>query len=160
MLAAILEKRFRRIMVVLIFAGAATALLPAVVVRIAAQGNSNYKIGVLPFVDNTGSGGQDLATALARAVQAEIAHSTQLQGRSIALDNGVTPASLDANKAVQIGQSQNVDVVMLGMVIEATSQQSSKGINGPSLGGFHVGGSAQEVKAVVTLQGDLYDVTT
>lgn len=132
----------------------------AMAARIGAQGNSSYKIGVLPFVDNTGSGGQDVATALARAVQAEIAHSTQLEGRAISLDNGVTPASVDANKAVQIGQSQNVDVVVLGTVIEASSQQASKGINGPSIGGFHVGSSAQEVKAAVTLQGDLYDVTT
>ncbi len=135
-------------------------VIAAVAVRSGAQQNSPYKIAVLPFVDNTGSGGQDLATALARAVQAEIAHSTKLQGRAISLDNGVNPTSVDANKAVQIGQSQNVDVVMLGTVLEASSQQTSKGINGPSFGGFHVGGSAQEVKAVVTLQGDLYDVTT
>jgi OmpA-OmpF porin, OOP family len=135
-------------------------MVAAVAVRSGAQQNSQYKIALLPFVDNSGSGGQDLATALARAVQAEIAHSTQLQGRAISLDAGMNPASVDANKAVQIGQSQNVDVVMLGTVLEANSQRTSKGINGPSFGGFHVGGSAQEVKAVVTLQGDLYDVTS
>ena len=156
----ILGSRFRGIILALIFAGALTVIFPAVAVRLDAQGSSSYKIGLLPFVDNTGSGGQDLSAALSRAVQAEIAHSSQLQGRAIALDNGVNPTSIDATKAVQIGQAQNVDVVMLGTVIEATSQQASKAINGPSIGGFHVGGSAQEIKAVVTLQGDLYDVTT
>lgn len=135
-------------------------VIAAMAVRIGAQGNSAYKIGVLPFVDNTGSGGQDLATALARAVQAEIAHSTQLQGRAITLDNNVNPTSVDATKAVQIGQSQGVDVVVLGTVLVANSQQSNRGVSGPTVGGIHLGGSAQETKAVVTLQADLYDVTT
>jgi outer membrane protein OmpA-like peptidoglycan-associated protein len=132
----------------------------AVAVRTGAQGNASFKVGVLPFVDNSGSGGSDLASALSRAVQAEIAHSTQLQGRAIPLDNGVNATSLDSTKAVQIGQAQNVDVVMMGTVLTASSQRSSKSMSGPTIGGFHVGGNAQETKAVVTLQADLYDVTT
>jgi OmpA-OmpF porin, OOP family len=124
-----------------------------------AQSNQTYRIGVLPLIDNTGSGGADLATALARAVQADLTNSTQLEGRVISL-NGANPSSIDAGKAVQLGKSQNVDVVMIGTVIEASSESSSSSLGGVSLGGFGLGGSKHTLKAAITLQGDLYDVTT
>jgi Curli production assembly/transport component CsgG len=119
-----------------------------------------YKVGILPFVDNTGSGGDDLATALSRAVQAEIAHSTQLQGRVIKLDEGTDPSSVDADQAVGLGRTQRVDAILVGTVLDASSEESNKSADGPTLGGFHLGGSAHSVKASVTLQGDLYNTTT
>jgi outer membrane protein OmpA-like peptidoglycan-associated protein len=119
-----------------------------------------YKVGVLPFVDNTGSGGQDLSSALSRAVQAEIAHSTQLEGRVVKLDEGTNPEDVDSEKAVEIGRSHKVDAVLVGTVLDASSEQSDRSTNGPSIGGFNLGGSAHSVKAQVTLQGDLYNTTT
>jgi hypothetical protein len=119
-----------------------------------------YKIGVLPFVDNTSSGGGDLASALSRAVQAEIAHSTKLEGRVLKLDEGTNPEDVDSVKALEIGRARKVDVVVVGTVLEASSEESDKSGSGPSFGGISIGGSSHSMKAVVTLQGDLYNTTT
>lgn len=124
-----------------------------------AQSKQQYKVGVLPFLDNTGSGGAGTADAVASAVQTDFAHSTQIEGRVIST-NGEDPSSIDGAKAVQLGQAQNVDAVLLGTVIEASSEQSGKGLGGVSFGGFSLGNSKHTVKATVTLQGDLYDVKT
>ncbi|HXX17273.1 MAG TPA: CsgG/HfaB family protein [Candidatus Eremiobacteraceae bacterium] len=125
-----------------------------------AEAGGPLTIGMLPFIDNTGSGGQAMALALSRAVQGEMAHSTDLQGRVLELDSGTNPATIDANAAVAIGQAQNVRVILLGTVLEASSEQSTKNASGPTIGGFHIGGSANSVKASVTLQADLYSVST
>ena len=119
-----------------------------------------YKVGVLPFADDTGSGGEGAAAAMSRAVQAEIAHSTDLEGRVLRLDPGSDASTLDAEQAVATGRAQHVDVVLVGTVLDASADQSEHTVNGPSLGGFHLGGSSQSVKAVVTLQGDLYDTVS
>jgi hypothetical protein len=42
-------------------------------------------------VDNTGSGGQDVGSAVGRAVQTELVHSTELVGRALKLEGGVAP---------------------------------------------------------------------
>ena len=131
-------------------------LLP---LRASAQG-SQFKVGVLPFADNTGSNSGDVAGDVSRAVQAEIAHSTQLMGVALTLDSGLSPNSLDPAKAVAIGQARGVDVVVIGTIIEADSQQSSSSANLPSFGGISLGGSKTSVKATVTLQADLYSTST
>jgi len=119
-----------------------------------------FKVGVLPFVDNTGSGGAELGAALGRAVQAELAHSTDLVGRVLRLDEGTNPEDIDGEKAVEIARARKVDVVLVGTVLEATSEESEKSASGPSIFGQHVGGSTRSVKAVVMLQGDLYSTAT
>ena len=126
----------------------------------AAAAGGPLTIGMPPFMDNTGSGGQAMALALSRAVQGEMAHSTDLQGRILQPDSGTSPATIDANAAIAIGQAQNVRVILLGTVLEASSEQSTKSTSGPSIGGFHIGGNANSVKASVTLQADLYSVST
>jgi outer membrane protein OmpA-like peptidoglycan-associated protein len=124
-----------------------------------AQG-SQFKVGVLPFADNTGSNSGDVAGDVSRAVQAEIAHSTQLMGVVLTLDSGLNPNNLDPAKAVAIGQARGVDVVVIGTIIEADSQQSSSSANLPSFGGISLGGNKQSVKATVILQADLYSTST
>jgi OOP family OmpA-OmpF porin len=126
----------------------------------AAGSKYQFKVGVLPFVDNTASGGEDLGSALSRAVQAEFTHSTDIEGRVVKLDQGTAATDVDAQKAVAIGRAQGVDVIIVGTVLEANSERSSKGGSGPSFGGFSLGGSANSMKATVTLQADIYDVTT
>jgi len=118
-----------------------------------------FKVGVLPFVDNTGAGG-DVGPALSRAVQAEFAHSTNMEGRVVSPDASTNLTDVDAEKAVALGRAQNVDVIIIGTVLEANSERASKGGSGPSFGGFSLGGSASTVKATVTLQADVYDTTT
>jgi|SRR5579862_95017 len=121
---------------------------------------SSFKIGLLPFVDNTGSGGADTGVALGRAVQAELAHSTDLEGRVLTLDEGVKPEDLDGDKAVEIGRGKHVDVVVLGTILEASSDESDGSASGPTIFGQTVGASKHSVKSTVTLQGDLYGVST
>ena len=141
-----------------IAAGFALLSLAVLAPSIRAQGN--FKIGVLPFVDDTGANAANLADSVSRAVQAEIVHTTQLQGRVLALDPGVNPNSVDAAKAVSLGQAQNVDVVVVGTVLEAHAESSSSSANTPSIHGFSLGGSKQTMKGTVTLQGDLYSTST
>lgn len=133
-----------------------TLMLP---IAMSAQGGQ-FKVGVLPFADNTGSSSGDVAGDVSRAVQSEIAHSTKLTGVALTLDSGSDPNNLDPAKAVAIGQAQGVDVVLVGTIIEADSQQSSSSANLPSFGGISLGGSKTSVKATVTLQADLYSTST
>jgi hypothetical protein len=117
-----------------------------------------HKVGVLPFVDNTGSGGQETGAAIGRAVQAEMAYSTELVGRVLKQEEGVGAEDLDAEKAVEIGRLRKVDVLLMGTVLEANSEESERGAQTPSIFGQSVGARARSVKAVVTLQCDLFNV--
>jgi hypothetical protein len=117
-----------------------------------------FKVGLLPFVDNTASGDETVGIAISRAVQAEFSHSTPMIGRVLKLADGVSAGDVDSEKAVEIGKSNNVDVVMVGTVLEASSEESQRSVQSPSLGGQTVGGNVRSVKSVVTLQADLYNV--
>ena len=134
---------------------AACTLVPAAAgQQTKAPAKYQFKIGVLPFVDNTGSGGEDVGVAVGRAVQAEITHSTQLIGKVLAgaADN------VDGARAAEIGREAKVDVVLVGLVLEASSEESNKNVQSRSIFGQTVGGSSRTVSSVVTLQGDLYNV--
>ena len=117
-----------------------------------------FKVGLLPFIDSTGSEDEEMGAAVSRAVQAELSHSTQLIGRVLKLEEGVSADAVDGEKAAEIGKSANVDVVLVGMVLEATSEESERSVQAPSIFGQSIGGSTRSVKSVVTLQGDLYNV--
>jgi hypothetical protein len=133
---------------------------PGLATHTAAQSDKpQIKVGVLPFVDATGTGGVEAGPALSRLVQAEIVHSTELLGRVMTLDSG-RPEDVDVEKAAQLGKDAHVDLVLLGTVLEATSEQSSKSGWTPSIAGQSVGGSVQRAKGKVSLQGDLVEVTT
>lgn|GEM_PF-508815 len=133
-----------------------TLLLP---LTASAQGGQ-FRVGVLPFADNTGSNSGDVADSVSHAVQTQIAQSTKLMGVVLTLDSGLSPNGLDPAKAVAIGQAQGVDVVLIGTIVEADAQQSSSSANLPSFGGISLGGNKTSVKATVTLQADLYSTST
>jgi hypothetical protein len=144
----------------------AIALILTMNVHASSQGTPSksskpqIKVGVLPFGDATASGGAELGLDLSRTVQAEIVHSTNLQGRVLPLEDGVRPEDLDPEKAVEIGQKGKVDVVLVGTVLEATAEESSKGGWSPTIFGQSVSGQLRSVKARVTLQGDLFNIAT
>src|SRR5579871_6768419 len=114
-----------RTLFALLFVFGFVAALPLVLPQFAHAQANQFRIGVLPFADNTGSNAGDVAGAVSRALQAEIVHSTQLMGRVLDLDANTNPNSLDSDKAVAIGRAQNVDVVVLGTILEATSSSSN-----------------------------------
>ena len=119
-----------------------------------------FKVGVLPFVDNTGTGSSETGAEIGRAVQAELAHSTDLEGRVLKLDEGVTAEDVDEEKAVAMGRTHKVDAVLVGTVVEATTDSSDHNVSGPSIFGQSVGGNKHSQHSVITLQGDLYSAST
>jgi len=120
---------------------------------------SDIKVGVLPFADATASGGASLGESLGRATQAEIVHFSRLDGKVILLPNGLRPDQLDSGKILQLGRENQVDLILLGTVLEAQTEQSSHSGSGPSIFGQSVGGGLHSTKATVTLQADIYDVS-
>jgi len=117
------------------------------------------RVGVLPFVDATGTAGVDAGTALGRLVQAEIVHSTDLMGRVLSLE-GTRPEDVDVPKAAELGKTGHVDLVLIGTVLEAKSESSTKGGWTPRVLGQSVGTNVHSTKASVMLQGDIVEVST
>jgi hypothetical protein len=117
------------------------------------------KIGILPFLDASGTMSSDTAAAISRLVQAEMSHSApNLNGKALTLPSNVNLSDVDGEKAVELGKSGKVDFVLLGTVLDAKSEESDKGGFLPSIAGQSVGVNMRSVKASVTLQGDLYRV--
>lgn len=101
----------------------------------------------------------ETAAAIGRLVQAEMAHSApNLNGKVLSLDSSTKLEDLDAAKAVAQGKAGGVDIVILGTVLEARSQESTRSGFLPPIAGQSVGVDVRSVKANVTLQGDLYRV--
>jgi hypothetical protein len=118
------------------------------------------KIGVLPFVDNTGTGSRETGAEIGRAVQAEFANSTDLQGRVLKLADNTAAEDIDSAKAVELARAGKVDAVIVGTVLQASSEESNNNFSGPSVFGQSLGGSKHSQKSVVALQADLYDTTS
>ena len=135
------------------------AIALAIPVLVAGQAQP-VKIGILPFLDASGAMHGDTAAAISRLVQAEVSHSAPtLSAKVLTLDASTPLESLDQEKAVQIAKAANVDVVLLGTVLEAKSSESTKGGWLPSVAGQSASVQMRSVKANVMLQGDLYRVT-
>ena len=75
------------------------------------------KVGVLPFSDATASGGANIGDTLCRLTQAEIVHSTQLQGQVILITDGTRPEQLDSAKIITLGKDAGVDIVVMGTLL-------------------------------------------
>ncbi len=135
----------------------ALAIAPA---RGASDAVAPVKIGILPFLDASGSMSADTAAAIGRLVQAEMSHSApNLSGKVIAIGGSTKLEEMDAEKAVALAKAADVDVVILGTVLDAKSEESSKTGWLPPIAGQSVNVSVRSVKASVTLQGDLYRVS-
>ena len=119
-----------------------------------------FKVGILPFVDNTGTGSAETGAEIGRAVQVELVHSTDLEGRVLTLSDEVKAEDIDEQKAVDMGRAHKMDVVLVGAVIEAATDASNQNMSGPSVFGQSIGGSKHSQHSVITLQGDLFNTTT
>ncbi len=116
------------------------------------------KLGILPFADATASGNNTAGSDVGRTMLSEVVHSTNLQPRMLATDAGAKADQLDAQKAIALGREQHVDLVFMGTVLEAKTQESNKSGWIPSIKGQSANVTVHRVKATVTLQGELYDV--
>jgi hypothetical protein len=123
-----------------------------------AAAGGGVKVGIAPFADATASGNRAAGADIGRTMQAEMVHSTTLLPRVLALDGSTKAEDLDAEKATALGRAQNVDLVFVGTVLEARSEESNKSGWIPSIKGQSGNVHIRRVKATVTLQGELYDV--
>ena len=98
-----------------------------------------YKVGVLPFVDTTGTL-EDKGTVIARLLQSELTHTSDLEVRFIkpSDDSG---SDIDSETAVKLARDHKNDVVVLATVLTANVEESSHNAQGPSLFGQSLGGS-------------------
>jgi hypothetical protein len=117
-----------------------------------------YKVGVLPFVDTTGSL-DDKTTAIARLLQSELTHNSNLEVRFIkpADDAG---SDIDSEQAVKLARDHQNDVVIVATILSAQVEESDHSASGPSIFGQTLGGSSHSAKASVELQADLYSSAT
>jgi hypothetical protein len=118
------------------------------------------KLGILPFADATASGNRTAGADVARTMLSEVVHSTTLQPRMLVMDGTAKIDDLDADKAIVLGRDQHVDLVFVGTVLEARTQESNKSGWIPSIKGQSANVNVRRVKATVTLQGELYDVAS
>ena len=81
-----------------------------------------FKVGVLPFIDASGNLG-DKGTAIARLLQSELAHGSDLEVRFIKPtdDSG---SDIDSEQAVSLAREHKNDVVILATVLSAEAQES------------------------------------
>jgi hypothetical protein len=80
--------------------------------------------------------------------------------RYATVDSSKSANDLDGERAVAIGRAQRVDLVFVGTVLEAKSDESNKSGWVPRIKGQSANVRLHRVKASVTLQGELYDVRT
>ncbi len=117
-----------------------------------------YKVGVLPFVDTTGNL-EDKGTVIARLLQSELTHNSDLEVRFIkpADDAG---SDIDSDTAVKLARDHKNDVVVLATILSAQVDESDHSAQGPSIFGQTLAGSTHSAKATVELQADLYSSVT
>jgi hypothetical protein len=117
-----------------------------------------YKVGILPFVDTTGNL-EDKTTVIARLLQSELTHNSDLEVRFIkpADDAG---SDIDSDAAVKLARDHKNDIVVLATILSAQVEESDHSAQGPSIFGQTLGGSSHSAKASVELQADLYSSVT
>jgi hypothetical protein len=118
------------------------------------------KVGIFPFADATASGNRRVGADVGRTLASEVTHSTTLMPRMLGADGSINPDDLDGERAVAIGREQKVDLVFVGTVLEARTEESNKSGWIPSIKGQSGSVSVHRVKATVTLQGELYDIAS
>ena len=104
------------------------------------------KVGILPFGDSTASGKARVGTDVGRTMLTEMARSTSLVPRLIGAEGSTTAADLNGEKAVAIGRAQHVDLVFMGTVIDAKTEESNKSGWIPSIKGQSANVSLRRMK--------------
>ena len=121
-------------------------------------------VGIAPFDVSTveGGSGPEAGRVLGTLVRVEMLKNKQLRPQVIELPAGVR-APLPPQKAVELGKSAGVDVMLVGTVLEASTTRNTNRANTSRLGGLvgsAVGGSLTRTTAKVMLHAELVDVAT
>ena len=116
------------------------------------------RVGVVPF-DFTTAGGDSAqaAASLAKLLRAQMIMGRQVQPVVLEVPEGARPP-LAPEALVEAATGTDVQVVVAGTVLEATTSHSSNRLRLP--GAASVGGSLTRVKAKVVLQIELDDPAT
>lgn len=119
---------------------------------------SAQKIGVLPFEDASGVGGQ-FGENVAKFIRSEFLKNKKITPKFIPFKaKEGEQAAVDVDQALELGKKNAVDYVVIGTILEAEASSSSSGVGGISVFGQSVGSSLRTVSATITLQGDLISV--
>jgi curli biogenesis system outer membrane secretion channel CsgG len=126
------------------------ALLPAL--------GSAQKIGILPFEDAAGVG-PAFGEQVAKFIRSEFLKDKKFLPKFISYKPGEEEsATIDVEKAIELGKKNGVEYVVIGTILEAETNSSSSGVGGISILGQSVGSSLRTVSATITIQGDLISV--
>lgn len=116
------------------------------------------KIGVLPFEDASGVGAA-FGESVAKFIRSEFLKNKTITPKFIQYKPaGEDAATVDVDKAIELGKKNGVDFVVIGTILEAEASSSSSGVGGISILGQSVGSSLRTVSATITIQGDLISV--
>ena len=116
------------------------------------------KIGVLPFDDASGVGEQ-FGEQVAKIIRSEMLKEKRFLPKFIKYAPGAeAAATVDVEKAIELGKKNGVDYVVIGTILEAESNSSSSGVGGIQVFGQSVGSSLRTVSASITVQADLVSV--
>jgi hypothetical protein len=126
---------------------------------VAEAASAQTAVGVLPFADESGAGSSFAGTSIGRSMSSELRKTAGLIIRS--LDAPAARADDDAGeRAVAIGRELKLDRVLVGTVVEAESEESTKSGWLPRIQGQQVNLRLRSVKATVKLRGELFDVAS
>jgi curli biogenesis system outer membrane secretion channel CsgG len=116
------------------------------------------KIGILPFEDAAGVG-PTFGEQVAKFIRSEFLKDKKVLPKFIAYKPAEEEsATIDVEKAIELGKKNGVDYVVIGTILEAESNSSSSGVGGISILGQSVGSSLRTVTATITIQGDLISI--
>jgi hypothetical protein len=138
-----------------------TALLLAAGARDAAAQTERrqQQLGIVAFVDATGENSATAGAALGRVLHAELTAASALE--PIALNESrSTGAEADHTHAIALGKQREVDFVFIGTVLEAKTEESSKGGWLPRIKGQQLHVQLRSIKAKAIVQGEIYAVAT
>ncbi len=116
------------------------------------------KVGVLPFEDATGVG-PEFGEQVAKFIRSEFLKNKKVTPKFVQYKpKEDEPATVDMDKAIELGKKNGLDYVVIGTILEADASSSSSGVGGIEVLGQSVGSSLRTVSATITLQGDLISV--
>ena len=121
----------------------------------------SQKIGILPFED-AASVGPEFGEQVAKYIRSEFLKNKKILPKFIQYKQKESEesATVDVDKALELGKKNGVDYVVIGTILEAEVTKGSAGVGNVTIMGQPLGSSMRTVTATLTIQGDLISVST